>query len=307
MRLKSRKWTAFILTAAMAVVSPVSVLADEPAVENEPIVTEETPKEENKADIGMETPGESNTANASIAEGSVKKPEEETKPDDHVRKPGEGSETGVGEVEGSVDTDVYQVVLPTVGNNAFDFIMDPQGLINKTNGAAYEGKTFEPNSTLFFKRTDGKAPVDYSSTSDEIKITNRGSSDIDVSLHISISPESLCGIQLSGDREFLNDTSTSIYLALVDGEHILPIGSEGIDMSVTVSAAPEEAYEYGYDKAQGEYTYQLRENVDGIEFDSYSFQITGAANGKGDWSKLTEVKPQIQVSWKIVSKEGEGQ
>lgn len=216
---------------------------------------------------------------------------------------GEGNETGVGEVEGSVETDIYQVVLPIVNANTFDFIIDPQRLINKTNGAAYEGKTFEENSTLFFKRTDGKVSEDYSSTSDVITITNMGSNAIDVSLNISIVPESLGGIKLTGDREFSNDKSASIYLALVDGENVVPIGPDGITMDVTVGAAPEEAYEYGYDRELGQYTYQLRENNSDIEFGSYSFQITGAANGNGDWSELTGAKPQISVAWKIVSKE----
>lgn len=217
---------------------------------------------------------------------------------------GEGNETGVGEVEGTVNTDIYKVVLPTVRESAFDFIIDPQGLINKTNGAAYNGKTFEENSTFFFKRTDGKAGVDYSSTSDVITITNMGSNVIDVSIHISILPESLEGIQLTDDREFRDDTSASIYMALTDGENIVPIGPDGITMDVTVGAAPEEAYEYGYDSGQGEYTYQLKEDHYGIEFGSYSFQLTGAANGNGDWSHLTGAKPKIMVSWKIASKEG---
>ena len=132
-----------------------------------------------------------------------------------------------------------------------------------------------------------------------------GSDAIDVSLRISILPESLAGIQLSGDREFRDDTSASIYMALIDGENVVPIGPDGVTMDVTVAAAPEEAYEYGYDSEQGEYTYQLKEEHHGIEFGSYSFQLTGAANGNGDWSQLTGAKPQITVSWRIVSKEGE--
>lgn len=292
MRLKSRKMTVFVLAAAMAIVSPVSVLAAGPEVKNDAIISEEKPEDANGTSVSEGDPEDKNTADADI------------------EKPGEGKETGVGAVEGTVETDVYQVVLPTVKNSAFDFIIDPQGLINKTKGAAYDGKTFEDNSTLFFKRTDGKVAVDYSSTSDVVTIKNMGSNDIEVSLHISVLPDSLGGIHLSGDREFQNDTSASIYLALVDGENIVPIGTDGINMDMTINAAPEEAYEYGYDKERGEYTYELKENTSDIEFGSYSFQITGAANGKGDWTKLTKAKPQIKVEWKITSKEakeGEGQ
>ncbi len=296
MKFKFRKLTVLMLIVALAMFSPPVVSAEEPGNGNESADTGEKAPEENMPGIGEETLGEENGSDI-----GAEALEESENVDAGQKKIGEGSENGVGEVEGSVETDIYQVVLPTVSNSAFDFIIDPQGLINKTNGAAYDGKTFEENSTLFFKRTDGKVIEDYSSTSDEIKITNMGSNDIKVSLHIGISPESLDGIQLTGDREFRDDTSASIYLALIDGKNVVPIGSEGIDMDVTVSAAPEEAYEYGYDREHGEYTYQLRENNSGIEFGSYSFQITGAANGKGDWSKLTKAKPQITVAWKIVS------
>ena len=68
---------------------------------------------------------------------------------------GEGNSDGVGELEGIVKTDVYQVVMPTETEGIFDFILDPQGLINATDGAAYEGKKFEKDSTVFFNRTYG--------------------------------------------------------------------------------------------------------------------------------------------------------
>lgn len=51
--------------------------------------------------------------------------------------------------------------------------MDPQRLIDKTDGAAYDGKTFEKGSTLFFKRMDSEVDEDYSSTSDAIMITKQ--------------------------------------------------------------------------------------------------------------------------------------
>lgn len=212
---------------------------------------------------------------------------------------GEEDKTGVGGVEGTVKQDIYQVVLPTVTDDIFDFIIDPQGLINKTNGAAYDGKKFEENSTLFFKRSDGKVTEDYSSSSDVITITNMGSVAVKVSLNISIAPDSLGGIVLTNDKEFTDDKNASLYMALVDGENEMPIGAEGISTEVTVNAAPEEAYEYRYDGERELYTYQMKEDVSGIEFPSYSFQLFGAANGKGDWSKLTKEVPKINVSWSI--------
>lgn len=213
---------------------------------------------------------------------------------------GAGSETGVGEVEGSINTDVYEVVLPAVTDEIFDFIIDPHSLLNHTNGAAYEGKTFKENSTLFFQRSAGTAEADYSNVSDPVTITNMSSKAINVSVDISIDKSSLGGITLTGDKEFTDDTSASIYMALVDGVNEVPIGSDGISMEALIGAAPEEAYEYRYDSESGEYSYGLTGDTSGIEFGIYSFQLTGAANGNGDWSGAMEAKPQIKVVWRIM-------
>lgn len=213
---------------------------------------------------------------------------------------GQGSVTGVGEVEGSVKTDVYQVILPTDTQGIFDFILDPQGLINKTDGAAYDGKKFEANSTVFFRRSNEKEEVDYSNKSDFVTITNKSSIAVDVSLHVSISPASIEGITMTEDKEFTDDTSTSLYLAVVDGENEVPIGKNELTIDATIEAAPDEAYEYIYDGDRNEYIYRLKDNLGGIEFSKYSFQLTGAANGKGDWSKLEGAKPEVMVTWEIM-------
>ena len=189
--------------------------------------------------------------------------------------------------------------LPTVADSVFNFIIDPQGLINKTGGATYGDKKFEDNSTLFFKRSDGKVKEDYSNSSDEVTITNMGSVAVKVSLKISISSDSLGGIVLTDDRKFKDDKNASLYMALVDGENVVPIGKDGVTRDIIIDAAPEDAYEYGYDSERKEYTYQMKEDVSGIEFPSYSFQLTGASNGNGDWSEFTKETPKLTVSWKI--------
>lgn len=210
--------------------------------------------------------------------------------------------TGVGEVEGSVKQDIYQVVLPTVTEDMFNFIIDPQGLINKTEGAAYDGKSFEEGGTLFFERKDGDVKEDYSSTSDAITIENRSSMAIDVSVEVKVDKESLEGIVLTDDKEFTDDKGASLYLALTDGEEVIPISADGVSMNVTVDAAPEGAYEYAYDEESGEYTYEMSSDLEGIEFPEYSFRLVGAANGKGDWSELMGAVPKISVSWRIAPK-----
>lgn len=218
----------------------------------------------------------------------------------------EGGGTGTGRVEGCVETDVYQVILPTVSSHTFDFIIDPLGLISQTNGAGYNGKTFEKESTLFFRRTDKEKKTDYSSISNPITITNRGSIPIDVSLRVRMDPSSLAGIRMTADREFAGDNSASLYMAVLDGEKTMPVGMDGVDITATLDAAPEAAFEYGYDKERGRYTYELKKNLNVTELPARSFQITGEANGKGNWSQYTEAVPKIKIAWEITRKEDIG-
>lgn len=213
-----------------------------------------------------------------------------------------GSEMGIGRVEGTVNTDVYQVVLPTVGSHTFDFIMDPLELINQTDGAAYGGKTFEKDATLFFRNTDKGAKEDYSSISSPIIVKNRGSIPVEVSLNVSVDAASLGGIRMTSDRNFKGDTSASLYMAVVDGEEILPLGSDGVSITATLDPVPKQLFEYGYNKENKKYTYTLKKELSDDVFSARAFRLTGAVNRKGNWFELAEVSPEIRISWRITEK-----
>lgn len=209
----------------------------------------------------------------------------------------EGGADGVGVLEGSVKKDIYQVVMPTVREGVFDFILDPQGLINATDGAAYKDKKFEKDSTLFFKRTDGRTEEDYSNKSDYMTITNKSTIPVDVSVEVQVVESSIKGITLSEDRKFTDDTENSLYLAITDGENEVPVSREGASIHTTVEAAPEDAYELIYEN--DEYVYKMKDNLEGIVFPEYSFQLTGAVNEKGDWKELGDIEPKIVITWKV--------
>lgn len=203
-----------------------------------------------------------------------------------------------------VNTNVYQVDLPMNTDGIFDFILDPQGLINKTDAAAYNGKKFEKDSTVFFKRTDGKAKEDYSSASDHVTIVNKSSMPVNVSLNIKVSEDFTDRITLAGKKKSKKDTKASLYLALKDKDREIPIGRDGLSLDVTVDAAPDGAYEYSYDKKSEKNIYKLKEDISDIRFGEYSFQLTGATNGKDGWTKLGDIVPKIKVDWKVSPKEG---
>ena len=105
-----------------------------------------------------------------------------------------------GQPEEPVDSDVIQVVLPTNAGNVFDFILDPQRLIEETDAAAYGGQSFEEGATLFFQRLDGGVEEAYHSTSDAVTIVNKSAVPVEVTLTAEISGDSLGGIRMTEDE-----------------------------------------------------------------------------------------------------------
>lgn len=177
----------------------------------------------------------------------------------------------------SSEDGVIQVVMPTNVEHVFDFIMDPQELIAKTDAAAYGGSRFEEDATLFFKRSDDEAEADYSSISDIVTIANKGEEDVTVIVTARILPDSIYGITMSDDPEFTDNMEASLYLALTDGEVTVPVDSE--EGAVVETEIP------GI--------------LEGEEPNEYSFRLVGAVNRNGDWSEVTDVTPVITVTWAV--------
>lgn len=179
-----------------------------------------------------------------------------------------------GQEQGDKQKNIPQVLLPTNTENIFDFIMDPQQLISMTNAAAYDGRKFEKNATLFFMRSDESRKEDYSSASDAIKIANHGNIAVEIVLTAQIS--SLGDITMTDDKAFKNDSKTSLYLALTDGKHTVPIDAvNGAVMRTTVPVA-------------------------GDGLNEYSFWLIGATNKKGNWSEVKDASPKVTVTWKVL-------
>ena len=216
-----------------------------------------------------------------------------------AEEPRQAAVSGLGQMEGIIKPDIYQVILPSDVNGIFDFVLDPQKLIEETNAEIYGGKTYEKGATVFFHRSDGQTADEYSSFSDHVTISNRSTMPVDVLINVDISPQSLGSITMTNDREFTNDSDTSLYMALTDGENTVPVGTEGSYIQTTIPAASEDAFEYSYDQERGEYSYGLKEDLSGVQFPEYSFQLTGAVNEKGDWSTVSNVALLVNVTWEV--------
>ncbi|MCD8000817.1 MAG: hypothetical protein LUH21_26735 [Clostridiales bacterium] len=117
------------------------------------------------------------------------------------------------------------------GSSPFDFILDPQGLICRTEAVRYGGKSFEEGATLFFRNTAGD--YDYSHQSDWIEVISRSSVPVRVTVEASFEEE-----------------LPSVCLALVDdrGNEITLDKDESATLDMVLDASEEgdvQAYSFG--------------------------------------------------------------
>lgn len=213
---------------------------------------------------------------------------------------GTGTSGGTGSMEGIVKTDVYKAALPTEDATAYNYIVDPQGLIRKTNAAKYAGKTFG-EGTIFFPNTSGEN--DYSNTSDAVKIVNKSSKNLSVTVTATATPDAGTGEATLATAKPTDASAAAleVYLGItdtVDGNTEKALTAAGVEMKAVLGAAPEDAYEYKYDSTGDKYSYDLKDDVSTFKFAEYSFQINGEANTKGEWKAETKV-PTVSVKWDV--------
>ena len=200
---------------------------------------------------------------------------EETSVSEEISDTSETEETEETEEELTEEPEaVVSVELPveSTGESVFDFIIDPQQLITLTNAAAYNGASFEPGATLYFKNTDSW--YNYSSRSDYLTFTNLGSTYVNVSLSAQIVSDGT--VSLAYTKYFGLGNSDMLYLALLD--------SNGNEIPLN---------EYGY----AEINTEVPNGQYGME---YSFGLTGAANPYADWTSFSG-DISIRVVWEITS------
>ncbi len=160
---------------------------------------------------------------------------------------------------------------PEENGSVFDFIMDPQGLIEATDAAKYDGASFEKGRTLYFKNEEGAYA--YSGSSDRLTVTNKSAVPVEVTVTAKL--DHCEEIDLSADEKF-SDGKGEIFLAVTDDRgSVTPLkGSEEVSVSGRLAAASGE----------------------GVAV--YSFGLTGACNPDGDWENVS-VRPVVTVTWKV--------
>lgn len=206
----------------------------------------------------------------------------------------EGTDTGKGEYEGYVDeTSVFSVVVPTAAQNVFNFFVDPNGLLEKTD---YErlGATaadFEQNATLFFTRATG---TKYGKDSDAVTFENQSSYAVDV--QVSAYVDGIGKIALSEDALTGTEEDPTLYLAIVHDTDKQAITAAGGSLTGEI-AGVKDNFEIKYNSADQKY--EFVQKADGLQpWQTYAFNLTGACGGNWD-DEQAEAAPEVVLTWKV--------
>lgn len=225
----------------------------------------------------------------------------------------EAGASGSGNLEYVAKSDVFDVVFPTIAEDAttFDYILDPDGLIAKTKGDRYTGKAFDDGKTMYFLRSaqvdgtvNGSAgKADYTDSSDEIKVVNKSTQSVD--LVVSAKVEAVDGITMKADTTF-GTTDPELYLAIkgTDGTNAAEntaITTTGVEIK---KAIPEDtsAYEVKWNSTDNQYEKQLTDTAKAngyTGFKTYTFQLTGACNQVAGWAALKDKAPKVDLVWSV--------
>ena len=198
-----------------------------------------------------------------------------------------------------MDDDVVSISIPVTGESeasVFDFILDPQGLLYKTDAVRYGGGRVEEGATLLFHNEEGE--YDFSKRSDWLTVTNRSTVPVRVTVTAQITD--FGDIRLAESDDFGESTEPEVYLAIEDDQgNILPLAAdEPATLNLEMASAPENTYVFRLDEENHTYQYGMSMDPSLIDFDTYSFRLIGACNTNAEWQNIS-VHPTITVTWYV--------
>lgn len=217
-----------------------------------------------------------------------------------------GTSDGAGSYEGGKITyPTISVTLPTISEHTYDYIADPNGLIQIAEGH-YTDAIFErsgQDAGIYFKNGkkggegDDKDCDVYTNKSNAVSLTNENAQDIDVTVELKQKTAGGAGIQYSTSATFeASDKVNKIYLAITDDaeENAKTAAVGGADapakITVTVPGTPDN-FEAKYDNG-----YKYEKKGDATGWKSCSFVMTGALNKHATWGDNVTF-PEITVTW----------
>lgn len=205
---------------------------------------------------------------------------------------------GDGVLEAFVDTDVFKVVLPTIGAADLKFVMDPQGLMAKAAPDDYKSGA----GAVYFVETDTDAP--NHSKSKAIVLKNKSSFDVDTKIEFSLTVDDAITVVEDAD-ELTDATVPSLYLAVNEvgktektaiTESIEVTDSlEGIEYVFDVATEAKAGYVQGTILTDKYYGYVPEADATPTEI---KYELSGACDKTADWTEVSG-DTKIKLIWTI--------
>lgn len=233
---------------------------------------------------------------------------EEHNPTSPTETPTAGVGEGTGSYEGGeLKYPTISVTLPTIPAGTYDYVADPNGLIEATKGddgsaAKDSDSTYTGSTGIFFLTStadDGKKT--YTEKSKALTLSNENAQDIDVSVKLEQKTAGDTAIQYAQTGTFeTSDKVNKLYLAITDDASTDPkvaalSASGAATLTTTVAGVPNN-FKAGYDSGDGQYKYSVKDEADLTDWNDCSFNLTGAINKNATWGDNVNF-PTIKVTW----------
>lgn len=202
-----------------------------------------------------------------------------------------GSTEGEGTNEGHVERESIKVILPTMPEEGspFDYITDPERLIQETEGAKYAGAKFpdkDSDTGVYFK----VGANEYANTSDTLKVINMSSCNVAVTVAVEAEQNSAKDLALASSATTSKDNP--LYLAVNVGSTAQALTSSSTDVKKVIAGNPDN-FEITYTE-DGGYAYTTKKEA--IDWKALQFNVTGAVD-KTAVVESDTTAPTVKVTW----------
>lgn len=221
--------------------------------------------------------------------------------------PGGGHSSGTGTKEGHVELELGNVVLPvTISTNAFDYTVDPERLVKKTDAARFVENNWDvsqgaQDKGVFFLVSENK----YDYQTPEFEFENRSSFPIDLTVQLKASHNvEATDLKLMSQNGLSSATEAGLYLGLKVGndggyEDTLAVDYDA-PAKVTVSVDGIEGnFQVSWNSVEQKYEYKEKETTS--TWKKGKFQVEGEATEDLQITDNTSA-PTLEVTWSWVQR-----
>lgn len=203
-----------------------------------------------------------------------------------------GGASGEGSSEGHVEKEVQNVVLPTVPTGAgslFAYKMDPERLIQETEGEKYADFTFpakDSDTGVYFLVGE----KEYANTSKTIQVINKSSCDVTLTVKVKATASAGGKDITLATGSTPSSTAAELYLGLKVGNDSQIVSTTEATVSKTIAGTPTN-FETAVDN--GNYVY--REKADATTWKAMNLSMTGAVSSYKIAADTTA--PTVDITW----------